>query len=490
MIRKFFKDISQYFPAKIIPSIVTIIILPILTRLFSPSDYGNYILVIGIVTILIIIGGWVSLAITRFYPAYEKKGETKEFSGLIIKLAFLTILTIAFLSLGLLFFFRCHIRLNLYPLMLIGVLVYMVTSFFAILLNFLKIKRQIKRYSRFFIWTGLTTPVFGVLLVVLFHLGLKGLLLGAILSAALALPFLWKAAVGKLRIRDRIISFKPAVEMIKYSFPLVFGSLAAWILGLSDRYMLGIFRSTQEVGIYSISYVIAQNSILFISSLFALAFNPLSVIIWEREGEKMSKEFVAESTRYFLILCIPAVVGVSVLREPLINMLSTPNYFAGAKVIPLVALGVFFFALNQRFGSGLMLSKKTHFYMCSFICAALFNLGLNFLFIPKYGYMAAAITTLISYAFLLLLTIVFSRQFFIWEFSFQSLAKISAAAAIMGIGIYFAGRMLTLSALSSLILMVPLGIMIYLLMLFLLREIRLGDINILKKQGGETYEKD
>ncbi|MEA3368957.1 MAG: polysaccharide biosynthesis C-terminal domain-containing protein [Candidatus Ratteibacteria bacterium] len=480
MIRKLFKDISQYFPAKIIPSIVTIITLPILTRLFSPSHYGNYVLVVGIVTILMLLGGWVSLAISRFYPVYEKKGETKEFSGLIIRLAFLTILIIAFLSLVFLFFFRGRIPLNLYPLMIIGVPVYMVTSFFVILLNFLRIKRQIKRYSRFFIWMRLTTPVFGVLLVVIFHLGLKGMLFGAILSIALTLPFLWKAAVGEMRITESIISFKPAVEMIKYSFPLVLGSLAAWILSLSDRYILGIFRNTQEVGIYSISYIIAQNSILFITSLFAMAFNPLSVIIWERQGEEMSKEFVAKSTRYFLILCVPAAVGVSVLREPLLQMLSTPNYFAGAKVIPLVVLGVFFFGLTQRFGAGLSLYKKTNFYMYSFILASLLNLGLNFLFIPKYGYMAAAITTLISYAFLLLLTVVFSRQFFIWEFSFKSLAKISCAAAIMGIGIYFTGCMLTLSALPGLILMVPLGITIYLLMLFLLREIRPDEIQALQ----------
>ena len=480
MIRKLFKDISQYFPAKIIPSIVTIMTLPIITRLFSPSHYGNYVLVVGIVTILMLVGGWVSLAISRFYPAYEKKGEAKEFSGLIIRLAFLTIITIAFLSLGLFFFFRGRISPNLYPLMIIGVLVYMAASFFAILLNFLKIKRQIRRYGRFFIWKSLTTIFFGVLLVVLFRLGVKGMLFGAILSIALTLPFLWKAAVGDVRITDKTFSFKPAVEMIKYSFPLVLGSVAAWILSLSDRYILGIFRSVQEVGIYSISYIIAQNSILFITSLFALAFNPLSVIIWEREGEKVSKEFVAKSTRYFLILCIPAVVGVSVLREPLLKMLSAPNYFAGAKVIPLVVLGVFFFGLTQRFGAGLSLYKKTHFYMCSFILAALLNLGLNFLFIPKYGYMAAAITTLISYAFLLLLTVVFSRQFFIWEFSFKSLAKISCAAAIMGIGIYFSGCMLTLSALPSLILKVPLGITIYLLMLFLLREIRPDEIQALQ----------
>jgi len=486
MIRKLFKDIGQYFPAKIIPSIVTVISLPILTRLFPPSDYGSYVLAIGVVSILTIVGGWVGLSISRFYPAYEKKGKREEFSALILKLTFLTLFVTSLIFLSAIVFLKKQIPENLFNLLEIGIIVYIFSSLFTILLNFLKIRRQINWYSGFSIWIRLAGFIFGISLIVFFHFGLGGLLWGIVLSAGLALPFLWKMAVRKIRKINKGIPYESALELAKYSFPLVIGSLAAWILSLSDRYMLELFRESKEVGIYSISYAISQNSILFITSLFALAFNPLSIIIWENQGEKISKEFVASGTRYFLILCIPAVIGMSILREPILRFFSTPNYYEGAKIIPLVGLGIFFFGLTQRFGIGLALYKKTHFYMYSFIFSALLNLGLNLLFIPKYGYLAAAATTVVSYAFLLGLTVIFSRRFFIWKFSFLSFGKVAFSSAIMGGSLYFAINHLRSSSLSKLILLVPCGIIIYFLMLFLLKEVKIKEMQTIFKKGGEA----
>jgi len=65
--------------------------------------------------------------------------------------------------------------------------------------------------------------------------------------------------------------------MAKYSFPLVLGNLAAWVLSLSDRYILEFFRGSQEVGIYSASYAISEKSIFLLVSLFMLASGPISM---------------------------------------------------------------------------------------------------------------------------------------------------------------------------------------------------------------------
>jgi len=476
MIKDLFKDILQYLPSMAIPAMVGIVALPIVTRLFLPADYGNYILVIATVSVLSTLVGWVGMSVVRFYPAYEKDRKTAEFTDSTIKLTFLSILVISIISLCILLPLRGRISENLYHLMSIGIFVFILTSLFSVLLIFLRIKRQINWYSGFFVWKSITVLIFGVLFVILFHLGVEGLLWGAILSVGLALPFLWKITLGRLRISGKTIPLKPTIEMAKYSFPLVIGNLAAWILSLSDRYVLQFFRDAREVGIYSVSYQISQNSILLLTSLFALAFNPLAVIIWEKQGEKASQEFLTKGTRYFLLLCLPAVIGLSVLRIPIIKLLSTSNYYSGAKIIPLVALGVFFLGLNQRFGAGLSFYKKTQFVMYSLIISGLINLGLNFLFIPKYGFMAAAVTTLLSYIFLVLLTIIFSRRFFVWEFPFKSLAKITFASAIMGTVVYYIGNNSTSLLWINLILGICVGAIVYFAALLLLREFKQSEI--------------
>jgi len=479
MIKELFKDIVKYIPSKIIPATISIIALPIITRLFSPAHYGNYVLIIATVSILSAIAGWVSMSVVRFYPAYEKEGKIAEFTNLTIKLAFLSISAISIIVLCILILLRDRIPENLYRLMGIGIFVFILTSLFSVLLDFLRIKRQIKWYSSFFVWRSITALAFGVLLVIFFHLGVEGLLWGTIISVGFTLPLLWKIVVGKLRIRDKSVSLKPTIEMAKYSFPLVIGNLAAWILSLSDRYILELFRGSHEVGIYSISYSISQYTIMILISLFLLSFNPLSIITWEKEGGKATKKFIVQGTRYFLLLCIPAVIGISVLRNPILSVLSTSDYYEGAKIIPLVALGVFFLGLMQIFDAGLCLQKKTYINMFCVTLSGILNLGLNFLLIPKYGYIAAAFTTLISYAFLLFLMIIVSRRFFVWEFPFKSLAKTMCASSIMGIAVYHIGNSLTSSTLLNLILGIVVGVVVYSLMLFLMREFKPSEIQAL-----------
>jgi len=460
MTKELLKDMFKYLPSKVLPAIVSIVALPIITRLFLPADYGNYALVIATVSILSALAGWVSMSIVRFYPAYERDEKTAEFTILTIKLTFLSIFAISIVSLCILLFLHNYISGSFYHLMGIGIFVFILTSLFSTLLNLLRIKRQIKWYSGFFVWKSITSLVFGILFVTIFKLGVGGLLWGSILSVGFALPFLWKIAVEKIRITSIRIPWKPTVEMARYSFPLVVGNLAAWILSLSDRYVLEFFRGAHEVGIYSISYQISQNSIMLLTSLFALAFNPLCIIIWEKQGEKDSQEFITKGTRYFLLLCIPAIIGISILQKPILNILSTPNYYEGAKIIPLVVLGVFFLGLTQKYGAGFSFYKKTNLYMYCVIISGLLNLGLNFLLIPKYGYIAAALTTLISY----------------WEFPFKSLEKSVCASGVMGIVVYYIGNSLTSSTLLNLILGIVVGVVVYLLMLFLLREFKPSEI--------------
>lgn len=479
MIKELFKDIVKYIPSIIIPAIVGIIALPILTRLLPPADYGNYVLVIATVSVLSAIAGWVNMSVVRFYPAYEKEGKIAEFTNLTIKLAFLSILAISITSLCILIPLRDHISGKLYRLMGIGIPVFILTSLFTVLSDFLRIKRQIRWYSSFFVWRSITALSFGLLLVIFFHLSVEGLLWGTIISVGFALPFLWKTAVGKLRIRDRSIFLKPIIEMAKYSFPLMIGNLAAWMLSLSDRYILELFRGSHEVGIYSVSYSISQYTIMIFISLFLLSFKPLNIITWEKKGEKATKKFIVQGTRYFLLLCIPAVIGISVLRNPILSVLSTSDYYEGAKIIPLIAPGVFFLGLVQMFAIGVSLQKKTYISMLCLTLSGILNLGLNFLLVPKYGYVAAAFTTLISYTLFLFLMIIVSRRFFAWEFPFKSLVKTMCASSVMGIAVYHIGNSLTSSTLLNLILGIVVGVVIYSLMLFLFREFKPSEIQAL-----------
>jgi len=480
-----FKDMVKYLPGQIVPGIVGFVSIPIITRLFAPGDYGDYVLVISTVSVFSAIAGWLSMPIKRFYPAYERDKRLDQFYGTVLKMTFVSIPVLSLLFLGAPLLLKSHISPALYSLMYIGVLVFALRSCLGILAEFVRVRRQIGWYSGFQVWKSVTTASFGILLVIIFDFGIDGLLWGSILSLVIAFPFLWRISLGKVSLDAKGISTPLVSEMARYGFPLMIGNLAAWILSLSDRYVLEFLRGSQEVGIYSVSYRISEHSIMLLSALFALTSGSIVYNIWEKEGQKKSQEFMSKLTRYYLLVGIPAVVGLSVLTKPLITTLAGQEYHAGHKIIPLIALGAFFLGLQQRFQPGIHFHKKTHSIMLCIIVSGLFNLGLNFLFIPKYGYMAAAVTTLLSYSFLLILVILVSRRFLAWQFPFKSLAKAMCASSVMGVVVYHVGNSLTSSTSLNSILGVVFGVVIYSLMLFSLREFELSEIKALLDLKGQ-----
>lgn len=479
MIKALFKDMAKYIPAQIVPGIVGFISIPIITRLFLPDDYGNYVLVIATVSVLSAIVGWLSMSIIRFYSACKRDGQLEELYATVMKWLLVSVVLLAFIFFVISVVIKTRLGSQLYHLMLIGIPFFILTSAFGVLLSFLWAKRQANWYSGFSIWKSIAALIIGITLIIKFHFGVEGLLWGYILSIGIALPLLLKITRTKISIRNNTNTAKLTKEMAKYSFPLVAGNLAAWILSLSDRYILELYRGAHEVGIYSASYNISAHSIMLLASLFMLASSPIMINIWENKGEGKSTEFVNKLTRYYLIVCIPAVVGLSALAKPVIDILTGEEYLMGYQVIPFVTLGALFLGLQQRFQAGFLFYKKTGFIAFSIVTSGLLNLGLNFLLIPKYGYMAAALTTLVSYAFLLFLMIITSRRFFVWEFPFKTLVKVSLASAIMGIIVYPIGNSLTSSVLINLILGIFVGVVVYTAMLFVLREPQKAEIGVL-----------
>lgn len=475
MIKELFKDMGKYLPSCIVPAIVGFFSIPIITRLFPPEDFGNYALVYSTITILSTLVAWLVMGVIRFHPAYERDKKLDIFYSTVLKWFFISVFGVSIFFLIALLFGKDYISQGLYRLMLIGLIAFVSLSFFEVLLSFLQTKRLVKWYANFSVWKSVTAMGFGLILIIIFKFGIGGLFWGIFLSTILSIPWLWRKAIGKISLK-RKTSTPLAIEMAKFSFPLVIGNLAYWILTLSDRYILEFFRTTWEVGIYSASYAIAEKSILLLVSIFALSSTPLAMNIWEKEGEKKSRLFNTKLTRYFLIICFPIAIGLSVLARPVLDILTGQEYSVGYRILPFVVLGIFMSGATIGFGHGLGYYKKTNFIMWSLIAGGLVNLGLNFIFVPKYGYMAAAITTLIGYMVITGLDIYFSRKFFTWNFPLKSLGKTGCASLIMGLLVYYLSNVLYVSSATNLVISVPVGMVIYMLMLFLFREFQTDEI--------------
>ena len=243
MTRKLFKDMGKYLPSYIVPSVVSFFSIPIITRLFSPGDYGNYVLVMATVAVLsAITTAWLGASVIRFFPIYNKQGGLNEFYNTVIKLTFISILSVFFILTGTLVFVRGYFSENLYPLMKIGGLLFLISAFYSVLLSPLRAERKITHYSFFTIWNSVAGIGLGITLVIVFHYGVEGLIWGKFLAMIIISPLFYKVVMGKLYFKYGKIHSTMAKEMIKYGFPIAIVNLTTWMLSLSDRYILDFFK--------------------------------------------------------------------------------------------------------------------------------------------------------------------------------------------------------------------------------------------------------
>jgi len=132
MIQELIKDMAKYLPSYFVPALVGLGTIPIITHLFPPGDYGDYVLVMMTVSILSTLSiGWLTPSIIRFYPSHDSEETTGTFYHTVITSAIVSILFVSTLFGSVLYLLKSYVLLDLYIMMCLGILVFIVTAFFT-----------------------------------------------------------------------------------------------------------------------------------------------------------------------------------------------------------------------------------------------------------------------------------------------------------------------------------------------------------------------
>jgi O-antigen/teichoic acid export membrane protein len=184
------------------------------------------------------------------------------------------------------------------------------------------------------------------------------------------------------------------------------------------------------------------------------------------------KTHLSYSLKYLLALAIPFVFGAAILAKPVLSMFSTSEIAAeGYFVVPLVALGTLFMATYVVIAHILILVKRTKVIGAAWILCALINLGLNILVVPRIGILGAALSTLISYALALGITLYYSLKEIRFNIEWRFVLKSLIASIIMSLVTW----KMDSAAISNVILTVSVGIVVYAAALVLLKGFKRGE---------------
>lgn len=222
---------------------------------------------------------------------------------------------------------------------------------------------------------------------------------GKIVAAALVLGWLGHWMYRHVSVSRQAIDLKEFRNGLLYGMPLMANELAASVLSNMDRVLIRhITGDFAMVGIYAIGYALAMQLNVFLSATLSEAFTPVVTRSYEQGGSEAVR---ALKTRVLLPMtyAVGAIVAMLLVSgHDVLVALSGHDKAASGEVFVVVGITLSLFALFAISNYGLQLKKQTLPVLAITVAAALVNIWMNFLLIPKMGYMGAAWANAISYA--------------------------------------------------------------------------------------------
>ena len=257
--------------------------------------------------------------------------------------------------------------------------------------------------SAFFI--GLLSLVF----VVWMGMGIKGVFVANILARLLAIV----AVELKLQTLRHYFSIKIsgkgiALDIIKYTLPLLPGSLCWWLTGSSDRWFIQEYLGLEVNGVYAVA-IRFLGILQTLALIFYQAWQETAIL--QYHSADRDKFFSQVLNCYIFIICL-LVVGFTFALKMCYSWLVSPNYQGSLSYIFPLAISSAIFSISAYFDMGYQCAKDTKRTLPAIMLSAGVNVVLNFLLIGKFGVYGVIATLIISYSVLVIYRWIDSKRYF------------------------------------------------------------------------------
>ena len=372
--------------------VLGLITMPIIAWKFSADDVALYsIIQLTLSFSFVFLGLGSEQAFVRDYNETSNKHQLL-FDTNIASYIFI------FLLLGLLLFFEVSVSgkffndKNLY--LDIYIYVVLISNYFLVKSFYiLRMRSEGTMYSVFQLMPKVFLLI-GVILVFqfplravkhyLFYVQTFALVVTAFAAVYFTRAYWHKANCSKLNKAN-------VTKVLRYSLPLCLASIGFWGLCSLDRFMLLDMATTKDVAIYALAMNFCAIG-LMLNMIFATVWTPI-VYQWVAEKAEPKKIYAITKMVFAAILLLFCLTGMFSCLVPYI----LPSEYSSIESI--LTCGMFFsllYGLSETTVVGLNIKRKTQYILIATLISFCTNFLLNLMFIPKYGYAGASISTAIS----------------------------------------------------------------------------------------------
>jgi O-antigen/teichoic acid export membrane protein len=299
-----------------------------------------------------------------------------------------------------------------------------------------------------------------VVVALLLLSSITGWLWGAALATAVGTVLLaWNSDIrSSLNLS---LDFSLIRRMAVFGFPLIGWALAHNLLNFSDRFIIEFFRGSGAVGIYSSNYALAAQAAGITFGPVIQAIHPIVMNDWDGNDTDKLVESIKRYSRYLLILGAPVIAFSIALSRSLTGILLAPEYAAGYLVVPFVTIGLFLWNFANIGHKSLEVAEQSMIMLIGVVISLTVNLILNIPLVINYGYLGAAIASLIGFGVYPVYVYFATRRNIPWKIPWKKGAIVFASTTAILIPYAIVHSLVPTRLGIDLLLVIPTGVLYF-----------------------------
>jgi O-antigen/teichoic acid export membrane protein len=390
------KHFVTYFSADVASRLIAFLLLPILTFLLTPDDFG-ILAVFGSLTLLLLtllsLNAYTS--ISRYY--FEENCDLSSFLSSVIACSLVTMA----LTFALILVFKSELSARIKipaELFYYALPVVVLLSLRSVFSQYCRAKEESKTISRVNVYYTVAYAVLAVLFLLYSQVSsYKNVILANILvQTVLAIYIIYslRSYLSVSGVRSTHVRYALA-----YGIPLIPYTLSTELLTSFDVLMINSYLGAHDAGVYGFAYKIGSLLLVFIIAINS-AWTPKYMRYMNEKDYIKHDEFSVKIMKATLLAATVLICYGDILASAI-----TPDaYDEGINVISLIVLGYVFYMMFVIYNKHTTYVKKLIYQSIVAVLGGVVNVVANIVLIPEYGIIAAAYTTLGSFVLMAFLS--------------------------------------------------------------------------------------
>jgi O-antigen/teichoic acid export membrane protein len=236
-------------------------------------------------------------------------------------------------------------------------------------------------------------------------------------------------------------------ELARFAVPVGIAGMLTLAYGRIDQVLVFQLAGANDAGLYGAMYRILNTSAFVPMAVMTTLFPVLSAV-----NRDEMRRLVQRACEYLAMASLPIFAFVLVASAQIVHLLFGPDFVQGHNALKILMGAFVAICFGYVGGSMIIVLRLQRIFIRYAVVALVINVGLNLIFVPKYGYIAAAWITLVTEVVVQLLTLRAVFHEISLRPGYARFLRVGLAAAAMGLAVWalkMAGAPLTVLVIAA-----------------------------------------